>query len=121
MSKIAGQRAGREAVGALRADADTAAGGDIKTTRRRAGADVELVFLQPGEAVCLANCRQRPWEPHKYATKAQQDDKLEFLLRWVSDYYRRDGDMSLWAHQELFNAYAGPKRLIGQQAVLPPG
>ncbi len=40
----------------------------------------ELVFLDPGLDVCLSNCRNRPWEPHKYATKAEQDSKLEFLL-----------------------------------------
>src|SRR5438105_1224028 len=40
----------------------------------------ELVFLNPGEAVCLAHCRARPWEPEKYPTKVAQDAKLPFLL-----------------------------------------
>lgn len=72
--------------------------------------DPELIFVNPGEAACLRNCRQRPWEPHKYASKADQDSKLEFLLAWVSDYYRRDDDMSLARHRAIFDAYAGPKR-----------
>jgi adenylate kinase family enzyme len=70
----------------------------------------ELIFLNPGEEACLQHCRARPWEPHKYSSKQEQDSKLEFLLAWVSDYYRRDGDMSLRAHRKLFDLYAGPKR-----------
>lgn len=70
----------------------------------------ELVFLNPGEKICLRHCSERPWEPHKYASKAEQDAKLAFLLAWVSDYYRRDGNMSLRAHREVFDAYGGTKR-----------
>lgn len=72
----------------------------------------ELIFLNPGEAACLANCRNRPWEPHKYASKAEQDLKLDMLLAWVSEYYVRTDDMSLKRHRELFDAYDGPKREI---------
>ncbi len=72
----------------------------------------ELVFLNPGEEVCLRHCRERPWEPHKYASKAEQDANLAFLLSWVSDYYRRDGSMSLRAHREVFAEYAGRKREV---------
>src|SRR4051812_12713653 len=72
----------------------------------------ELVLLDPGEQACLRNCRARPCEPHKYASKADQDGKLEFLLAWVSDYYRRDGDMSLARHRAIFDAYRGPKREV---------
>ena len=86
--------------------------------REALGSGVELVFLEPGEAVCLANCKQRPWEPHKYVSKAKQDEKLPFLLDWVSDYYQRDGDVSLSAHEALFEAYDGPKRRVSQRAEL---
>jgi adenylate kinase family enzyme len=72
----------------------------------------ELVFLEPGREVCLGNCRNRPWEPHKYASKAEQDSKLEYLLHWVADYYVRDGGMSFMAHKALFEEYSGPKRAI---------
>ena len=68
-----------------------------------------LLFMDPGVDACLANCRDRPWEPHKYSSKDEQDEKLEFLLSWVREYYSRDGDLSLTAHQELFDAYRGPK------------
>lgn len=70
----------------------------------------ELIFLHPGEAVCLARCRARPWEPHKYASKEEQDARLDFLLAWVSDYYHREGPLSLRGHRSLFDAYSGPKR-----------
>lgn len=55
-----------------------------------------LLFLEPGVDVCVANCRNRPWES----------------LTWVREYYSRDGDMSLAAHQALFDEYRGPKRKL---------
>jgi adenylate kinase family enzyme len=81
-------------------------------TRAALGFSPLLIFLEPGLERCLENCRNRPWEPHKYASKAEQDSKLEFLLAWVRDYYTRDGDLSLRAHQALFDEYAGPKRKV---------
>lgn len=68
-----------------------------------------LIFLDPGIDRCIAYCRSRPWEPHKYASKEEQDARLEFLLSWVAGYYDRMDDMSLIAHQSLFERYAGPK------------
>lgn len=76
----------------------------------------QLVFLNPGEAACIAHCRARPWEPHKYASKAEQDSKLDYLLAWVREYYTRDGDMSLRGHRRVFHGYAGPKREIDEAA-----
>jgi adenylate kinase family enzyme len=72
----------------------------------------ELVFLDPGEDVCLANCRARPWEPRKFASPQAQDAFLEPLLAWVSAYYTRDDDLSLARHRALFDAYDGPKRCL---------
>lgn len=72
----------------------------------------ELIFLNPGQEACLENCRARPWEPHKYATKAEQDARLTFLLEWVRDYSRRDDDCSYARHRAVFDAYAGAKREI---------
>lgn len=79
-----------------------------------------LVFLNPGEAACLAHCRSRPWEPHKYASKAEQDERLEFLLAWVSDYYRRAGAMSLAAHAALYADYEGMKHELLERVDLDP-
>lgn len=44
-----------------------------------------LLFLNPGVEACLANCRARHWEPHKYASQADQDANLAFLLSWVAE------------------------------------
>jgi adenylate kinase family enzyme len=72
----------------------------------------ELIFLNPGLAQCLLNCRTRPWQEGKYSSKQEQDSKLAYLLQWVTDYYTRDGDMSLAAHEDLFERYRGPKRML---------
>ncbi|WP_119292740.1 AAA family ATPase [Azohydromonas sediminis] len=69
-----------------------------------------LVFLNPGTAACLAHCRARPWEPHKYASQAEQDANLPLLLDWVAAYDTREGPLSLAAHRRCFDGYAGPKR-----------
>ena len=82
--------------------------GDL--AERVLGAGVELVFLNPGLDACVRNCRARPWEPHKYASREAQDAKLELLLHWVADYYRRDDATSYAHHRALFDAYTGPKR-----------
>jgi adenylate kinase family enzyme len=71
-----------------------------------------LLFLDPGVERCLANCRSRPWEPHKYASPAEQDARLDVLLAWVRDDYTRDGDLSLRAHAALFDPYAGPRERL---------
>jgi adenylate kinase family enzyme len=72
----------------------------------------ELVLLHPGCEVCVQNCRDRPHEAHKYPTKEEQDRRLSFLLQWVSDYYERDGPMSLRGHLDLFERYDGAKRIV---------
>lgn len=71
-----------------------------------------LILLNPGREVCLANCRSRPWEPHKYASKEEQDENLQFLLSWVEDYYTRSDSLSLTAHLACLAGYKGPKRVL---------
>jgi hypothetical protein len=71
-----------------------------------------MVFMNPGEAVCLSNCLARPWEAHKYTSKQEQDATLPLLLDWVRGYYSRSDDMSLHAHRRLFDSFAGRKREI---------
>jgi len=46
-----------------------------------------LVFLNPGLEACLANIARRPWEPHKYASRAAQDSMLNKLQEWVAGCY----------------------------------
>ncbi len=79
-----------------------------------------LVFLNPGVERCRANCRSRPWEPHKYRSKEEQDANLAFLLSWVAEYETRDGPMSLRAHRQTFAGYAGPKTELRRVPYLNP-
>ncbi len=71
-----------------------------------------LVFLEPGEAACIAHCRDRPWEPHNYASRAEQDQRLGYLLEWVSGYCTRGDSMSLHAHRALYEGYPGRKFML---------
>ena len=82
-----------------------------------------LVFLNPGVEACVANCRARPWEPHKYSSAAAQDRNLPMLVEWVRGYATRDDEYSLRRHRELFDegsdlrggerVHAGSRLVIG--------
>lgn len=69
----------------------------------------QLIFLNPGVAVCQSNCRNRPWEPHKYASPQEQDANLAMLLEWVAQYDSRDDEFSRSAHQRVYAAFSGTK------------
>jgi len=70
----------------------------------------ELRFLNPGVEVCVANCRNRPWEPSKFPSKEAQDEMLSVLVEWVRQYETRDDEYGLRRHTEVFEAFAGSKR-----------
>jgi adenylate kinase family enzyme/GNAT superfamily N-acetyltransferase len=72
----------------------------------------ELVFMNPGVETCLANNRRRPWEPHKYASAADQDRMLPSLLAWVEAYYDRTDARSYAHHRRIFDAFSGTKREV---------
>ena len=77
-----------------------------------------LLFLDPGVGACVANARARPWEPHKYASKAEQDANLEMLVGWIRDYETRDDVFSRAAHRRAFDAFVGDKvRLDTREAI----
>lgn len=80
----------------------------------------KLLFLNPGVEACLANCRARPWEPHKYASAQEQEANLAPLLAWVAEYDKREGDLSLRAHQACFAGYTGDKRELTALPSLSP-
>lgn len=69
----------------------------------------ELVFLNPGVEACLAHNRRRAWEPHKYASRAEQDSMFDALQAWVAAYATREDAWSLRAHRALFDAHGGRK------------
>ncbi|MCC5855409.1 MAG: shikimate kinase [Idiomarina sp.] len=69
-----------------------------------------LFFLNPGVEVCIAHCLERPWEPEKFASKAEQDQHLESLIAWVRDYETRTDEYGLQRHRALFDGFSGNKR-----------
>jgi hypothetical protein len=82
-----------------------------------------LIWLDPGIERCLANCRSRPSELHKYTSPAEQDERLPFLLEWVAGYSRRPGELGREEHQPCFLAYDGPRihlRQAPRRDALPP-
>lgn len=70
----------------------------------------EIRFLNPGVETCVANALARPWEPEKYASKADQDARLSFLIEWIRKYETRTDEYSLIRHRRLFDEFGGPKR-----------
>ncbi|MEX0619309.1 MAG: AAA family ATPase [Pseudohongiellaceae bacterium] len=69
----------------------------------------ELIYLDLDVEQCIENAHNRPWEPHKYASKEDQDDNLDMLVDWISDYPNRDDVLSRKAHQRLFETFPGLK------------
>lgn len=69
-----------------------------------------LVFLDLPVSVCLAHCRARPHEPHKFATPEAQDGWLPQLLAFVEGWPTRAGPLGRADHVALFDAHLGPKR-----------
>jgi adenylate kinase family enzyme len=77
-----------------------------------------LVFLNPGIEACIANARQRPWEPHKYESHEAQDANLAMLIDWIRQYASRSDVLSLSAHRALFDGFTGEKlELTSREAI----
>ena len=70
----------------------------------------ELIFLNPAVETCVQHCRLRPWEPEKFASKAQQDENLENLIDWVRAYETRQDEFGLARHRSIYDAFRGQKR-----------
>ena len=77
----------------------------------------EIMFLNLSVDACIANARNRPWEPHKYQTKEAQDNNLEMLIDWIGEYEKRQDTFSLSAHQLLFTEFNGKKTMISSNAI----
>ena len=72
----------------------------------------EMFFLNPTVETCIKNCRSRPWEPHKYVSKEEQDKNLEMLVEWVKQYFKREDEFSIKSHRKLFDSFAGNKKEV---------
>jgi len=91
-------------------------------------ADLVAALIQPGDRLiwldlpverCVAHCRARPFEPHKWPSAAAQDAFLPKLLDFVRAYPTRDDDLGAAAHRTLFEGHTGPRQRL--QAPPTPG
>lgn len=71
----------------------------------------EIIFMNLSVAKCVANAKNRPWEPHKYQSKQAQDANLEMLIEWISAYPDRKDTFSLAAHQGVYQRFLGEKTM----------
>lgn len=69
----------------------------------------QAVFMDLPVTRCQENARNRPWEPHKYASQAAQDENLPMLLDWIAGYEKRTDEFSQSAHEQLFAEFTGKK------------
>ena len=72
----------------------------------------EIIFMNLPIEECIRNAKSRPWEPHKYKSKQAQDENLDMLINWISQYTERDDTFSMSAHQNFYNNYSGKKQII---------
>jgi len=77
-----------------------------------------VIWLDLPVEACVANARLRPWEPHKYPTKAAQDAWLDTLLDWIRAYDSRDDEFSAQAHGRLYASFVGEKSVYRRNPVL---
>lgn len=70
----------------------------------------EAIFMNLPVHLCQENARNRPWEPHKYESKEEQDANLEMLLDWIAGYVDRSDALSYGAHSALFDSFQGKKQ-----------
>lgn len=72
----------------------------------------ELIFLNLSVEQCIENAKNRPWEPHKYKTKEEQDNNLDMLIDWISQYTERDDVFSFSSHMMFYESFEGRKSII---------
>jgi len=72
----------------------------------------EIIFMNLPVSACQQNAENRPWEPHKYESKAAQDLNLEMLLNWIVQYYQRDDVFSEMAHDQFYSNFPSKKTRI---------
>lgn len=68
-----------------------------------------LYWLDPPLETCLDRCRNRAWEPDKFATPDEQNAALAYLLAWVATYDDRDDEFGRAYHGRLFDQFPGKK------------
>ncbi|MCJ8273129.1 MAG: hypothetical protein MJK04_27475 [Psychrosphaera sp.] len=71
----------------------------------------EIIFINLSAEQCVENAKNRPWEPHKYETKAAQDKNLGMLIDWIKQYDQREDEFSQIAHQRFYDGFTGKKTM----------
>lgn len=71
----------------------------------------EIIFMNLPIDDCVTNAKNRPWEPHKYASKEAQDANLGMLVDWINMYESRQDTFSYAAHRQFFEEYSGKKKM----------
>lgn len=71
----------------------------------------DIIFMNLPIEACINNAKARPWEPHKYESKALQDANLTMLIDWISQYSKRDDTFSEHSHRALYEGYQGKKTM----------
>ncbi len=71
----------------------------------------EIIFLNLPIEACIENAQHRPWEPHKYKNKEEQDSNLGMLIEWIAQYPKRTDTFSKSSHTRLYDQYAGKKTM----------
>jgi len=72
----------------------------------------EIIFMNLTVEMCIENAKNRPWEPHKYESKEEQDKNLDMLTNWISQYSERTDIFSESAHRKLYEHYSGTKKMV---------
>lgn len=72
----------------------------------------QIIFMNLPVEACIANAQARPWEPHKYTSKAAQDENLDMLLGWIAQYVDRDDEFSYAAHLKFYDDFSGRKTML---------
>ncbi len=70
----------------------------------------QLIFMDLAVEQCVTNAKNRPWEPHKYESKAAQDANLAMLIDWIEQYPLRDDECALNSHINFYKRFSGPKK-----------
>tara|TARA_R110002072_G_scaffold19840_1_gene73162 strand:+ start:100 stop:579 length:480 start_codon:yes stop_codon:yes gene_type:complete len=69
----------------------------------------QVIFMNLPVSACIANAKSRPWESHKYESKAAQDANLSMLIDWITQYDIRADSFSKAAHLDLYQRFSGDK------------
>ncbi|MGF1657398.1 MAG: GNAT family N-acetyltransferase [Verrucomicrobiales bacterium] len=81
--------------------------------------DTALLWLDPPTAVCQNRVSTRRFEPHKYSSMTEQQAALPELTDWIARYSDPQRSMSWHHHNDLYQAWAGPKFPSSQETPHP--